>query len=215
MKYTSGSCCGPTIACEFTGSLWIPVFEKSISLQPYWVRQNHLPGWYWVKVTPQQNPRVATKHFFQGTQRIFQTDTASPVLKMSPNSTSINISWACTMCQEPSEALLEHCIPELSSPTPWGHAYSLHFSEGLQAMCRLGFHPGLLNPSLAPLLLWQEGHRNKQWACLNCSFFPFFVPPLPDDSTVLLWVDNAAELLSIIHSFIHSFNKHFKNTTYV
>ena len=141
MKYTSGSCCGPTIACEFTGSLWIPVFEKSISWQPYWVRQNHLLGWYWVKVAPQQNPRVATKNFFQGTQRNFQTDTASPVLKMSPNSTSTNINWACTMCQEPSEALLEHCIPELSSPTPWGHGLLSPIFRGLAGHVQTGISP--------------------------------------------------------------------------
>ena len=89
------------------------------------------------------------------------------------------------------------------------------FFRGFAGTCGLGFHPVLRNLSQAPLLLWQKGLGHEQRACLHCSFPPFFVPPLADDSTVLLQVDNAAELLPVTHAFIHSINQHFKSMSYV
>lgn len=89
------------------------------------------------------------------------------------------------------------------------------FFRGFAGTCGLGFHPVLGNLSQTPLLLWQKGLGNEQRACLHCSFPPFFVPPLADNATVLLQVDNAAELLPVTHAFIHSINPHFKSMSYV
>lgn len=69
-----------------------------------------------MKVEPKQNPRIATEHFFQGAQRIFQTDTASPVAQDVPTSpvpafTEPFLCGTLTNTAPLNSALQRACVP--------------------------------------------------------------------------------------------------------